>query len=126
MLKNAELIISDMSWITRKKTEKLLVVDHCDITKEIHYARFLTEGPEGFGAQNKGTAFSAVSPAVTSDEEKAELENVPSVFDFIQRRDVENPSVKILGWREIRWNDEAKAYQPKAYVDAIEWFRMPN
>ncbi|MNL75174.1 hypothetical protein D3C87_2009320 [compost metagenome] len=57
---------------------------------------------------------------------KQELETVSNVFDFIQKRDVDNPSFKGLGWQEVRWDEKASAYQPKAYVDAIEWFRAPS
>lgn len=106
-------------------TEKLLVVDHCEAQREIHYSRFLTEGAEGFGAQNKGIAFVQFHlPSLLM--KKTELEQVSNVFEFIQKRDVESPSFKSLGWREVHWSEQAKAYQPKAYVDAIEWFRVPN
>ncbi|KYG68640.1 hypothetical protein AZI87_05230 [Bdellovibrio bacteriovorus] len=106
-------------------TEKLLVVDHCDTNREIQYSRFLNEGAEGFGAQNKGIAFVQFHlPSLLM--KKSELEQVSNVFEFIQKRDVENPSFKSLGWREVHWSEQANAYQPKAYVDAIEWFRVPN
>lgn len=106
-------------------TEKLLVVDHCDSKREIQFSRFLSEGAEGFGAQNKGIAFVQFHlPSLLM--KKTELEQVANVFEFIQKRDVESPSFKSLGWREVHWSEQAKAYQPKAYVDAIEWFRVPN
>lgn len=106
-------------------TEKLLVVDHCDESKEIQYARFLNEGAEGFGAQNKGTAFVQFHlPSLLM--KKSELAHVANVFEFIQKRDVESAPFRSLGWREVHWSEQAKAYQPKAYVDAIEWFRVPN
>ncbi|XGC80567.1 hypothetical protein ACES2L_14655 [Bdellovibrio bacteriovorus] len=106
-------------------TEKLLVVDHCDQKKEIFYSKFLKLGAEGFGAQNKGTAFVQFHlPSLLT--KKAELEQVVNVFEFIQKRDLENPSFRSLGWREVLWHEPAKAYQPKAFVDAIEWFRVPN
>ncbi|MBV2168302.1 MAG: hypothetical protein KUL82_06305 [Bdellovibrio sp.] len=106
-------------------TEKLLVVDHCDRNREILYSRFLTEGAEGFGAQNKGIAFIQFHlPSLLM--KKTDLEQVSNVFEFIQKRDVESPSFKSLGWREVHWSEQANAYQPKAFVDAIEWFRVPN
>lgn len=107
------------------ETEKLLVVDHCDLNKEVHYGRYLKEGAEGFGAENKGTAFVQFHlPSLLM--KRAELEQVSNVFEFIQKRDVESSSFKSLGWREVHWSEQANAYQPKAYVDAIEWFRVPN
>lgn len=106
-------------------TEKLLVVDHCDSKLTITYAKFLSEGAEGFGAENKGTAFVQFHlPSLLM--KRSELANVSNVFEFIQKRDVESPSFKSLGWREVHWSEQANAYQPKAFVDAIEWFRMPN
>ncbi len=108
-----------------EETEKLLVVDHCDAKKEILYSRYLSEGAEGFGAQNKGTAFVQFHlPSLLM--KKAELEQVSNVFEFIQKRDVESAPFKSLGWREVHWSEQANAYQPKAFVDAIEWFRVPN
>ncbi|MGE5086923.1 MAG: hypothetical protein ACM3MG_11525 [Bacillota bacterium] len=104
-------------------TEKLLVVDHCDPKKEVHYSQYLTAGAEGFGIQNKGVAFVQFHlPSLLM--KKAELASVVSVQEFIQKRDLENPSFRSLGWQEVRWNPQAAAYQPKAYVDAIEWFRF--
>lgn len=106
-------------------TEKLLVVDHCDLHKRIMYEQYLAEGAEGFGAQNKGTAFVQFHlPSLLM--KKDELQQVTNVFDFIKNRDVESSSFKSLGWKEVRWNQQANAYQPKAFVDAIEWFRIPN
>ncbi|WII72544.1 hypothetical protein QJS83_01500 [Bdellovibrio sp. 22V] len=107
------------------KTEKLLVVDHCDLKRDLRYDRYLTDGAEGFGAQNKGIAFVQFHlPSLLM--KKTELEAVANVFEFIQKRDVDSPSFKSLGWREVKWSEQANAYQPKAYVDAIEWFRVPN
>ena len=106
-------------------TEKLLVVDHCDLAKPVQYEMYLSDGAEGFGAQNKGVAFVQFHlPSLLM--KKAELEQVSNVFEFIQKRDVASPSFQSLGWREVRWSQQANAYQPKAFVDAIEWFRVPS
>ena len=106
-------------------TEKLLVVDHCDQAQAISFKRYLADGAEGFGAENKGVAFVQFHlPSLLM--KKAELASVANVFDFIQKRDVESPSFRSLGWREIHWSEQAKAYKPRAFVDAIEWFRTPS
>ncbi|MBO9667673.1 MAG: hypothetical protein J7501_12770 [Bdellovibrio sp.] len=106
-------------------SEKLLVVDHCDLKKDLKFAEYLNSGAEGFAAENKGLAFVQFHlPSLLMKRD--ELASVINVMEFIQKRDVENPSFRSLGWQEVRWNDQAKAYQPKAFVDAIEWFRMPN
>lgn len=106
-------------------TEKLLVVDHCEKQKDLAYAGFLKDGAEGFGVENKGAAFVQFHlPSLLM--RRTELSTVSNVFEFIQRRDVESPSFKSLGWSEVHWSEQAKAYKPKAFVDAIEWFRVPN
>lgn len=106
-------------------TEKLLVVDHCDLKKPIVFGKYLKEGAEGFGTENKGVAFVQFHlPSLLM--KKAELESVANVFDFIQKRDVDSPSFRSLGWREVHWSEQANAYQPHGHVDAIEWFRTPT
>lgn len=106
-------------------TEKLLVVDHCDPKQELQFSRFLKDGAEGFGAENKGVSFVQFHlPSLLM--RKAELEQVSNVVEFIQKRDVESAPFKSLGWMEVQWSERAKAYRPKAFVDAIEWFRVPN
>ena len=106
-------------------TEKVLIVDHCAKDKDLSYSRLLTEGTEGFAAQNKGRAFVQFHlPSLVLKQ--SELQKAGNVFEFIRKRDVENPSFRSLGWLEVRWDSKVDAYQPKAFVDAIEWFRMPN
>lgn len=106
-------------------TEKLLVIDHCDQNKKINFEQYLTDGAEGFGRENKGIAFVQFHlPSLLM--KKAELQSVANVFDFIQKRDVDSPSFRSLGWREVHWSEQANAYQPHAHIDAIEWFRTPQ
>lgn len=106
-----------------EKTEKLLVVDHCDAKKEILYGQFIRDGIQGFAAQNKNITFVQFHlPSLLM--KKSDLAEVPNVLDFIKKRDVESTSFRSLGWREVQWSKQADAYQPKAYVDAIEWFRI--
>lgn len=108
-----------------ESTEKLLIVDRCAAQKDVVYNDYLDKGTESFAQANKGVAFVQFHvPSLLM--KKSELETAGSVFDFIQKRDVENPSFKGLGWQEVRWDEHANAYQPKAYVDAIEWFRVPS
>lgn len=106
-------------------TEKLLVVEHCDKDYRVQYTRYMNEGAEGFGTQNSGVTFVQFHlPSLLM--KKSDLQLVPNVFEFIQKRDVESASFKSLGWQEIHWSKQANAYQPKAFVDAIEWFRVTN
>ncbi|MNT22990.1 hypothetical protein D3C72_1583970 [compost metagenome] len=107
-----------------EKTEKLLIVDRCAAQKNVVYNEYLNKGTEAFAQANKGIAFVQFHvPSLLM--KKTDLETAGNVFDFIQKRDVDNPSFKGLGWQEVRWDETASAYQPKAYVDAIEWFRVP-
>lgn len=108
-----------------QKTEKLLVVDHCDARKEVHYSQFLKDGTIGFAAQNKTVTFVQFHlPSLLM--KKNDLATVPNVLEFIQKRDVDSVPFKSLGWREVHWSQPASAYQPVAPVDAIEWFRVIN
>lgn len=104
-------------------TEKLLVVEHCEPKAEVHYKEYLKDGAEGFALENKGMSFVQFHlPSLLMKRE--ELASVLNVQDFIKKRDVENPSFRSLGWQEVRFSQTANAYQPKAYIDAIEWFRF--
>ncbi|WP_413582772.1 hypothetical protein [Bdellovibrio sp. HCB288] len=106
-----------------ESTEKLLVVEHCDAKSEVHYTEFLKSGAEGFALENKGMSFVQFHlPSLLMKRD--DLANVLNVKDFIKNRDVDSTSFKSLGWQEVRWDKTANAYQPKAYVDAIEWFRF--
>ncbi|WP_413576096.1 hypothetical protein ACLVWU_17060 [Bdellovibrio sp. HCB290] len=106
-----------------ESTEKLLVVEHCDAKSQVHFNEYLKTGAEGFALENKGMSFVQFHlPSLLMKRD--ELANVLNVKDFIKNRDVDNTSFKSLGWQEVRWDKTANAYQPKAYVDAIEWFRF--
>lgn len=106
-----------------EKTEKLLVVDHCDSHMEVHYSQFIRDGVQGFAAQNRTTTFVQFHlPSLLMKQ--SDLAGVSNVLDLIKNRDVESSSFRSLGWLEIQWSKQADAYQPKAYVDAIEWFRI--
>lgn len=106
-------------------TEKVLVIDHCEKDKSLSYGKLLQDGTEGFASENKGRAFVQFHlPSLMMKQ--SELQQAGNVFDFIRKRDIENPSFRSLGWLEVRWDSRVDAYQPKAFVDAIEWFRVPN
>lgn len=103
-------------------SEKLLIVENCDVKKELQFGRYLKDGAEGFGAQNKNISFIQFHlPSLLM--KRAELAQVANVFDLIRRREVESRIFQSLGWQEIKWSEQASAYHPKAYIDAIEWFR---
>ncbi|WP_413585535.1 hypothetical protein [Bdellovibrio sp. HCB274] len=106
-----------------ESTEKLLVVEHCDPKAQVYYNGYLKSGAEGFAFENKGMSFVQFHlPSLLMKRD--DLAQVLNVKDFIKNRDVDSTSFKSLGWQEVRWDKTANAYQPKAYVDAIEWFRF--
>jgi hypothetical protein len=108
-----------------ERTEKLLIADNCNAKQELKYQKMLSDGAEGFGLENPATPFVQFHlPSLLMRKE--ELAQVNNVFDFIQKRDVENSSFKSLGWQEVRWLEPSHVYKPKAFVDAIEVFRVPN
>ncbi len=103
-------------------SEKLLILENCDSKKELNFARYLKDGAEGFGAQNKDISFIQFHlPSLMM--KSAELTEVSNVFDLIRNREVESRIFQTLGWQEIKWSEQAAAYHPKANIDAIEWFR---
>ncbi|MGZ3772493.1 MAG: hypothetical protein ACXVCY_14345 [Pseudobdellovibrionaceae bacterium] len=106
-------------------TDKLLMVERCDGSHHIQYSQYMTNGAEGFGVQNKDVTFVQFHlPSLLM--KKTELDKVSNVFDFIHKRDFHNSSFRSLGWQEVHWSKTANAYQPKAIVDAIEWYRLVN
>lgn len=107
------------------KTEQLLMVDHCDTKQSLKYHDYIKEGAEGFGHENQGVAFVQFHlPSLMM--KKADLAQTSDVFELIQKRGESGSLVQSLGWQELKWNDQASAYHPKAFVDAIEWFRPPT
>lgn len=106
-------------------TEKLMVVSACSKKVPAKYQKFIAQGPSGFGIQNKGVAFIQFHiPSILS--KRAELATVPGIYELVQKRELNNPIFQSLGWKELNWNEAANAYHPKAFVDAIEWFRAPE
>jgi hypothetical protein len=109
-------------WQFANVTDKLLVLNICK-EKTINLTDYMKDGLEGFGAQNKDIPFIQfhIPSLLMRKDQLAEVSNVP---DLLVRREVDNPGFRSLGWQAIQWNERAGAYQPKAYVDGIEWFRQ--
>lgn len=112
----------DLIWHFTDVTDKLLVLNNCK-DKMITLTDYMREGLEGFGAQNRDISFIQfhIPSLLMRKDQLADVANVP---DLLNRREVDNPSFRSLGWQAIQWNERAGAYQPKAYVDGIEWFRQ--
>lgn len=103
-------------------TKKLVVVDAC-VKKDRSYLSYLNEGIEGFARDNKDVDFIQFHlPSLSMKREK--IARAEKVMELIQKRDMTSPTFQSLGWQELKWSDRLSAYHPRAYVDAIEWFRV--
>ncbi len=117
-------------------TEKLLVVDVCRgpsanptigkvADQELKYSQYLLDGVQGFGQQNQGVTFIQFHlPSLVMKQ--TQLSSLENLYDLVQKHELTNPVFKSLGWQEVKWNESVKAFQPKAFVDGIEWFRVPG
>jgi len=109
-------------WQFANITDKLIIVNVCG-DKKINLAGYIKEGPEAFGTQNKNISFIQFHiPSLLM--RKDQLSHVNNVYDLVSRREIDNPVFQSLGWQELRWSEKAEAYQPKSYVDGIEWFKV--
>jgi hypothetical protein len=109
-------------WSFANLTDKLMIVNTCG-GKIINLTSYLKDGPEGFGAQNKDVGFIQFHiPSLLMRKDK--LAHVDNVYDLISRREIDNPVFQSLGWRELKYSEKAEAYQPKSFVDGIEWFKV--
>lgn len=109
-------------WRFANITDKLMIINSCNL-KNIDLTGYLKEGPEGFGIQNKNVDFIQFHiPSLLM--RKDQLTKVDDIYELISRREIDNPVFQSLGWQELKYNEKAGAYQPKSYVDGIEWFKV--
>lgn len=109
-------------WQFALNTEKLMILNVCKDQK-INLAGYLKEGPEAFGEQNKDIPFIQFHiPSLMM--RKDQLAGVDNVYDLVSRREIDSPVFQSLGWQKLQWSERAQAYQPKSFVDGIEWFKV--
>jgi hypothetical protein len=109
-------------WQFSLATEKLMILNVCK-DKKINLAGYLKEGPEAFGEQNKDISFIQFHiPSLLM--RKDQLSHVDSIYELVSRREIDNPVFQSLGWQKLVWSEKAQAYQPKSYIDGIEWFKV--
>jgi len=112
----------NLVWSFANLTDKLMIVNTCANSK-LDLSRYLSDGPEGFGSQNKNVGFIQFHiPSLLMRKEA--LNQVNNIYDLISRREIDSPIFQSLGWREIKYSEKAEAYQPKSAVDGIEWFKV--
>ncbi|MGZ6448534.1 MAG: hypothetical protein ACXWRA_10900 [Pseudobdellovibrionaceae bacterium] len=103
-------------------TEKLMILNVCKDQK-LNLMGYLKEGPEAFGEQNKNIPFIQFHiPSLLM--RKDQLSHVENIYDLVSRREIDNPVFQSLGWQKLMWSEKAQAYQPKSYIDGIEWFKV--
>lgn len=104
------------------KSEKLMLIKGCDQTAEYQFDGLFEFGVKEFLGHNKQLKF--VQFHLPSLEMKQqELSHVSNFFQLVEKRDVNSPEFRTLGWSQIQWSDEYHAYKPKAIIEAIEYFR---
>jgi hypothetical protein len=114
----------DFEWVFsfEANAKKLFVIDSCGGALP-DLRPWILEGPEGFARANKDFKFIQFHlPSLAL--RKLELDRSKDVRSVIEGRDVTDPVFQTLGWQELNWSENAQAYRPRAYVDAIEWFRI--
>lgn len=105
------------------EVQKLLVVRHCDPQQALDYRAYFLRGVEGFAAQYPQVAFVRLDiPSLRLRQENILLQQ--KIFDLMSRRQVDNPFFLAYGWQEITLDSKLQIYTPRAYIDAVESFRV--
>lgn len=105
-------------------TDKLLLIRSCAQNEDHFLQRYYQLGASGFASQDSFSPFihfHLPSLALKS----AELDSSKDVFELLQQTGSESTVAQELGWQKIEWKKELKAFSPRAYVDAIDLFRLP-
>lgn len=101
-------------------SDKVLFVHSCR-PQAAHFWKWAVEGAESFAKEEKHLPFVQVHlPSLLLKKDQLDLK--ASLYAL---KGSEVPS-KVFGWQEVKWFEQAKAYKPKAALDAIEWFRTES
>jgi hypothetical protein len=105
-----------------QKAEKMMLISYCDKSLEIKFDSLFSKGVKSFIALNP--KFNFVQLHLPSLELiKDDIESHPDFFKLVKNKDIYKNEFKKLGWSNVQWNSEIKAYQPRAVIDAIEYYR---
>lgn len=105
-------------------SDKLLLIRSCAQNEEHFLQKYYQLGASGFASQDSFSPFihfHLPSLALKS----AELDSSKDVFELLKQNGTDSTVAQELGWQKIEWKKELKAYSPRAYVDAIDLFRLP-
>lgn len=104
------------------RAQKVVVIDDC-ASKSLSLGSLLRGDMETFARANKDVSFVQFHlPSLLLRKDAIDL--ATDVRKLIRHRDISDPVFQTLGWQELKWSEDASAYRPRAYVDAIEWFRL--
>lgn len=105
-----------------KITDKLISTYDCNFNQLKKIDQLIARGASGFALQNSDTQF--VQFHLPSLLQKRDLLNENAeIFQFVQTRNVKNSVYEVFGWKELNWDQITKSYKPKAYVEAVGYFR---
>ncbi|MBX2988395.1 MAG: hypothetical protein KF802_10920 [Bdellovibrionaceae bacterium] len=115
----------DFDWVLSFEglAQRLFVVDACGSGNPPDLNPWVKNGAEAFAAANKGVHFIQFHLPSLALRGK-ELKGRSAVLPVIERHDVNDPVLRTLGWQDLRRSEESDAWHPRAFVDAIEWFRV--
>lgn len=106
-----------------EQTERLLVIDKCNMQTALDFSEFFQKGVTAFSQKNSSVSFINFHlPSLAL--RKTQLATIKDVYTTIESRDSDNPVVSTLGWNELMWDQSANAYRPHAVIDGIDLFRM--
>lgn len=106
-------------------TEKLLLIRSCDQNENHFVQKYYQAGVSGFASQDLSSAF--VHFHLPSLALKAgELNSSKDIFELLGQNSEDSSLKQSLGWKDIQWRKDLKAFSPRAYVDAIDLFRLPS
>lgn len=108
-------------------SERLMLIKGCDLSAKYNFQTLFQSGVSSFArAESQLVFIQFYLPALQTQYN--DLSHVRNFFDLVKHRDIAQPEFQKLGWQDIQWNSEFNYYKPKAYIDAIEFFRAdaPN
>ncbi len=106
-------------------TKKLLLIRSCGQNESHSLQNYYQMGVAGFASQDLTSAF--VHFHLPSLALKAsELNSSKDIFELLGQDGGDVMLKQSLGWKQVEWRKELKAFSPRAYVDAIDLFRLPS
>ncbi len=106
-------------------TTKILLIRSCEQNENRPLQKYYQTGIAGFALQNPETTFVHIHlPSLVLKETELDVEH--DIFEQLSKEEVKNAVAQSFGWQQVEWNKQLKAYAPKAYVDAIDLFRIES